>query len=230
MPIQERIIITDEGISGDPWKGDYFNSFEQNILKIKKIYGNPKIVLGIRKHKDFILSIYKQHLHQKGYKDFSEIFNIENSGLIKHKDILFHPRIEVLNRNFENVFIYTQESLNDDLFFFTSQLADFLNVTYDKSKLLSVLGKKENTGVSSVFQVNLLKRLNRLNSSSFMPNLYSERLNKYKLTPRDLCQNKFKNIKSEKFSLTADMEAFIQDNYKKDWDESMDYVNTIKSI
>lgn len=226
MNFKKKILITDEGISGDPWQGNYFNSFESNLLKIKKLYRDPKIIFGIRNQKDFLMSLYKQYLHQKGSKSLDYVFNEQNTGLIKQEDLYFLPRIKLLKSMFSNVFVYSQETLKNDLVNFTNKLSLFFEESYNEANLLNQIDRNKNVGVETVFQVNLLRRLNELNEHRFVPNLYGGRFKKYKLTPRDICQNRLKNIKSEKYMLPDQLKHFIEEKYNDDWVLSIDYLDT----
>lgn len=218
MSLNEKILISDEGISGDPWKTNYFEQFKHNILNVKRIYGNVKIIVGFRKHSEFVLSLYKQYLHQKGTKDFSFFFNKSNNGILKHEELFFKQRLEMLQNYFNNVYVYTQEDLNSDILYFTKGLADFLDVTYEEKKINKLKSIKENKGVYTEFQVRTLRQLNKLNKSSLFPNLYSNELKKYSLTPRQVCQNRLNNIKSNPYKLSEELLVFINEKYRQDWD------------
>lgn len=223
----KKILFTDEGISGNPFGGNYLAEFKSNIKKIKHLYDDPKIIFGIRKHESFLCSLYKQYLHQKGHEEFSYLFNTSNTGLLKTDDLLFRNKIETLKKEFSNVFIYSQESLKKRPQDFINSLINFLEIE-DELDFDSIETKERNVGVNTVFQVNLLKKLNRLNQTfkkyPFIPSLYSGRLVKYKLTPRDICQNHLKNINSEKFELNNDINNELANLFDEDWQHCSKYI------
>ena len=75
--------------------------------------------------------------------------------------------------------------------------------------------------VSSVFQINWLKKLNlisyKLSKLPFVPSLYNKKFVKYKITPRDICQNRLKHVKSEKFELPLELKHYLNKIYLEDW-------------
>lgn len=224
VDINKPIIISDEGISGSLWNGSYLEDFNTNIKRIKEFYGDPKIMFGIREHSSFIFSVYKQYLHQRGYKDFSYIFNEENKGILKFNELEIYPKIKILKENFSDVFIYSQESLFSRKNIFIISLLDFLEVK-KKIDLKTFSSERVNEGVSTKLQVKTLKRLNILNHKleQIHPylSLYSRPLRKLKLTPRDFCQKQLIKIKSDKIEMEKEIKDFIKELYQKDWELSM---------
>ena len=122
-------IISDESISGSLWSGNYGNDFKQNIDKINAIYQNPKIIMGIRNQLTFVESVYKQYLQEGGTGDFEEVFNINNTGLLKHDDLLLMPKIMLIKNTFSDVFIYSQETLSKNNQFVIAALMEFINIS-----------------------------------------------------------------------------------------------------
>ncbi|WP_067148375.1 hypothetical protein [Pseudotamlana agarivorans] len=224
---KEKILITDEGISGDPWNGSYLDEFKRNIRNVKRLYGDVKIIFGIRRHDEFILSLYKQYLHQKGYKDLSLLYHQDDSGMLKQRDLFFYERIAMLKEMFSNVFIYSQETLKSRPSSFFKALFLFMDVScYFNFDTLEK--KEENKGVSTKLQVEWLKRLNAINykllNLPFLPSLYNSKFMKYKITPRDICQIRLKEVKSDKFELPEELKMHLLTFYKDDWDKSKAYI------
>jgi len=221
-----QIIITNELISGRMWFGA--KSFYFNVERVKNLYNNPKIIFGIRNQNTFVTSLYKQYLHEKGYEDFDHFFNIENSGIVKHNQLLLMPKIKYLFRNFEDVFIYSQETLKERQDDFLSGLATFLELP-DKTIDLGEIKNRTNVGVKSEFQVNTLRKMNKFNNrlEKIHPklSLYTHFFTKYQLSPRFVCQDKLKKIKSPKFELNQKYLDFINKYYAKDWDAASKLVS-----
>lgn len=218
MPLKSNILITDEGISGNPFKENYFEEFTRNLLNIKKLYGDPKIIIGLRKHSSFVLSLYKQYLHEKGTLDINKFFNVENSGILRLQDLFFKSRLDFLFQYFSEVFIYTHQELQSELDIVMNRLSIFLDSEYDAKEYKSIKNRKANLGIRTTMQVGLLRNLNYLNSSKFCPDLYGTKLTKYKFTPRDICQDRLKLDRSRNYELSEDLEYFIDEFYKKDWE------------
>lgn len=221
--IDKHILITDEGISGNPFGGRYFEEFKFNITRIKHLYREPKIIFGIRRHDGFLLSLYKQYLHQKGFQKIDYLFNKEDTGLMKHKDLFFENKIEILKEQFKDVFIYSQELLKENPQEFIANLMGFLDIN-DEINYEELITRKRNVGVETRLQVVLLKRLNKLSHSNYFPNLYSDSFQRNKITPRDLCQNYLKSVKSKKFELSPNLKDYIINHFKDDWQKSIRHV------
>lgn len=216
----KSIVISDEGISGKLKGGTYLDDFKTNVNKLKQLYGNPKIVIGFRKHEDFIFSVYKQLLHEKGTRSIQKLFNAQNTGLIKHHELYFSERIELLKSLFSDVFIYTQESLQDDPHEFLEALCRFLEVENTISDR-SLVQTRSNVGIKSRLQFGVLLKLNKLNNrlEGTHPSLslYSRFFSAIKLTPRKIAQNYLKYVRSPRVKMNPELRAFIQDKYAEDW-------------
>jgi hypothetical protein len=217
----KTLVISDESLSGALFSGNYYNDFLTKIQKLKTLYVNPKIIIGIRKHDGFLLSTYKQYLHEKGTGDFSTLFNEEETGLIKHHELLLMEKLNLLKKEFSDVFVYSQESLRERPQDFLDGLCQFLEVE-NNIVLAELKRSKSNVGVNTKLQVATLRRLNRFNKGLErihpLLSLYSKVFRKLNLTPRNICQQALKRIKSEKFLLPSASKAFIEKMYQKDWE------------
>lgn len=220
----KTLVISDESLSGALFSGDYYNDFLRKVQKLKTLYQNPKIIIGIRKHDSFLLSSYKQYLHEKGTGEFSALFNKEDTGLIKQHELLLTQKLTHLKEVFSDVFIYSQESLRERPQDFLDGLCRFLEVE-NNIVLADLKRSKSNVGVNTKFQVSTLKRLNKLNKALErihpLLSLYSKVFRKLSLTPRNICQQALKGVKSEKFILSSEAKEFIEDLYQKDWETAV---------
>ena len=216
MPLKKNILITDEGISGNPFRGNYFDEFEKNIVNIKKLYGDVKILVGFREHSSMILSLYKQHLHEKGYLTLEEFFNKQNTGLIRQEELKFLIRVEILKKHFTHIFVYLQEDLKSNIDLFITKLSHFIGVDLNKEEFEFLRDKTANVGIRTEKQVRLLRTMNILNSKKYCPNLYGTKLARYKLTPRDICQNRMKDS-GDIFKMNSNLKTFITNLYNEDW-------------
>lgn len=199
------IIISDQTLSANPFGKDYFNKFKENMMNIKILYGNPYIIFGVRKHEDFLYSLYIQYLYQGGTELINYLYNEKNTGIIKHEDLFFEDRINLLKTIFTNVFVYSQESLGDN---FTKALKSFLGVN---SNAKINYAKRFNQKIDRIFQIKLIKKLNRIKG------FYSKPLRKLKITPRYISQYfKF----GKRYELDSSLKNYISVFYKKDWNKT----------
>ncbi|WP_289023295.1 hypothetical protein [uncultured Salegentibacter sp.] len=219
----QNILISDEGLSGNPYRGNYFKEFRENMESIHSIYKTSNIIVGVRKHSALVLSLYKQYLQQKGCENLDYLYNIENTGLIKDEDLLFEERILILKELFENVFVYSQETLRERPGDFLNQLCAFLNIE-DKPNLEEIYTRERNVGVHTKLQVNLLKKLNKFSQKKYI-NLYSPRFQKYRITPRIICQDYLKNIKSEPYQISEDLKKYLDQRFLADWEFALKHIS-----
>ncbi len=223
-----QILISDESISGDLFGGGYGADFYKNLDRIKELYKTPKIILGIKAQLGFIVSVYKQYLHQKGTENFDAVFNLEDTGLITKEELLLMPKIEYLLANFEQVFIYSQESLLSQPHDFLAALLQFLELDANTEVKKSKSGKV-NVGVRTNFQVNTLKRANKLNKQLEKVHpalgLYSKVLRKLRITPRDFTQNYLAKVSSSKFNISEELKSEINSYYEQDWENASNHIS-----
>lgn len=143
---KNKILISNEGLSGNPFGDSYEEDFYRNTKTIKILFGNPKIIVGFRQQHPFITSFYKQYLHQGGYKNISYIFNFKNTGLIKKNELKFHDRLSYLKNHFSEVLCYSLEQISDSLPTFIQPLSAFLSIPGKYSEI-KLNDKKLNRGV-----------------------------------------------------------------------------------
>lgn len=215
----ENYLITDESLSGLPFSGNYGLQFEKNIKTLSKIFGNAKVLFGIRNHSQLIFSLYKQYLNEGGYFKFDHFFNDQNSGIIKKEDLLLHEKIIYLKRYFDCLFVYNQEKLLDGNGKVETEILKFIenNQNFD-----TPISKKANVGLNSLIELNLLRRMNYLNYLLVyylkFPSIYSRVFQKIGLTPRKiLIALKLGSIFNfKKMTLSNQVVSHINEFYKDD--------------
>lgn len=225
------ILISDERISGRLFGQSYIEDFYNRMSLIKNIFDQPKIIMGVRKQDDMVKSIYKQYLHQGGFKEFDYIFNLKNDGIIRLKDLKYKPRIEYLKNNFNDVFIYKLENIKNDFTHFTTSLGEFIYDNKYQKRNIQFKKGKSNQGVKKNIQIKLLKKLNKINylvsKNTFLPSVYDSYIIELfkkigiNLTPRNFCQNYLKNFGKSKFEIPNEIKYYLNRYFFDDWN----YVN-----
>jgi hypothetical protein len=209
------VLFSDESFSGNLFGGDYLGDFFRNMKTIEKIFGKDvKIIFGLRKPGALIKSIYKQYVHEGGTESFDYIFNLNDTGLIKIKDLFYQNRIEYLRSQFNDVFIYEQRTLMSNFQEFSKELAKFMGIESSFDMPTNV--KNSNVGIKSNLQFRTLIFLNRLRQKRITRIL--NRTGLHKLTFRFFCQNILKNVKSKKFEFPHEVIESINLESKEDWD------------
>lgn len=214
----QRILVSDEGISGNFKSGNWLADFYKNVEIIKNLCGDPKIIIGFREHSKFLTSVYKQYLHEGGTEGFDIIFNDQDSGRIKVHEMMFQTRIQYLQEQFSEVFIYNQADIQQHFQPFLDGLCHFLEI----SPVAETQFSKDtiNVGVRSVQQVERLIKLNKwahkLKQWPGHPNWYARPFQKLKLTPRHICQDRMRND-GPPWKLDPAIQAFISNQFSEDW-------------
>lgn len=224
-----KLLISNEGFCGNPWKGNYYNEFEQQVINLKQLFPESAVIIGFREQLPIITSLYKQFIQRGGTREVDYLYNKENTGVLKHQDFLYVKKIEFLKQHFDQLFFYTQENLKKDPQTFIRQFCNFLGVP--QNKVLTHLKTSEvNVGVKSINQVNILRTAN----------LWSHRLSKIHpilspnhkfyqnlhVTPRDLIQFKGMFNTGEIFEFDNKLQEFIKNYYREDWESTLKIINT----
>lgn len=220
----DKILISDENFSGQLFSGKKREQLFKMVHSIKAIHPNAKVIIGFRKHSDFVLSAYKQALHQGDTLSFKSFYNIQNDGILKNRDLNFQETIELLKSIFSDVFIYTISDVRD-LELFNKEFSKFIDI-----EPLSMQNKQKevNKSIQSVLQVNVLLKLNKFDkkfSKIFkMKLLYSKLFKLLKITPRKVCQN-YLPSSGEKYRLDNEILNYLDDTFQKDWSFVMENKN-----
>lgn len=230
---KDRILISNENLIGRPW--GYQHPPDRNTKNYSWLYDNEVlfknlnnimsvdgVIIGIREHSHLILSLYKQYLHEGGYKKFDDFFDLsKNNGIIKSEDLIFAKRISLIKKYLsKNIFIYDIADFRD-----YGKLEKRLNLFLGISNLELLTRsklKKANKGVEGR-NLKILRALNLINffllKIPFVPTLNNRLFKKLKITPRDVCQFYLSPLSGKKFKLShnveKDISSYYSDDYKK---------------
>lgn len=219
-PGRGPVLISDESLSGTFLGGHWLEEFERNMRAVARLFGDPAVIIGFRRHDDLLLSFYKQYLHRGGTGEVSHLFDpFGGGGLLREEELFFRSRIELLDRLFSRVFVCTREELRDRPMKLISDLEAFLEGAEFSNEPLTE--SKKNVGVRGVLQAGLLRSLNRLNARLEQlpgsPTLYNETFRRWKFTPRRICQNRLGFIDSAPLELPEKLGDWLREQYREDW-------------
>lgn len=228
----DKLLISFEVISGNPVSRDrvvgrksynWNNDFDTRIANLKRLFPDAKIIVGVREHQSFVLSLYKQYLHKGGTLSLKEFFSMKSTGLLSREELLYKPKFEALQSHFRDIFVYDQRMLFKDCSGVLARLGDFMGVDFVSSLTGNTL-TYENQGVKLV-PGNILRYLNKLNyflrAVPFLPTLNNGLFKKLRITPRELCQVRLNPAFKKDFSLDF-AENEMKTFYREDWN----YVKT----
>jgi len=219
-PLDKKVLISDEYFSCKMTRGSLFLQFQERVQTIKKVFGDPLIVIGFRKPQEFVLSFYKQLLHAGLYYEWKDIFNSDNKGLIKFDDLDYTKYVELLQQNFSEVLIYSNEMLKHDLQKFMDRFTTFANLP--KKDVEAQMGKVRNQGIKTIKQFEYLKgeNLRRQKKGDELLFRLNRRFNPFFIkNPTKHAFSIKQTGNDELFTLPKDLFKYIDDLHGKIWEK-----------
>ena len=214
---EDRLLVTHEGLSGNPLEGSWWKEFKMYVRGISRFFPESTCILGFRRHDRLVRSLYKQYLHEGGTHGVSELFALDGTGRIHPDELFFEQRLAFAQEHFSDVFVYTQD-LREDFGGFLKRLIHFLEIEAPAGKIET---ESHNVGIKTSLQAQLLRALNRADHVCrrlpFVPSLNNMVLRRLRLTPRDICQRRLANVSGHPFELPEELSSFLRSHYAEDW-------------
>ncbi len=111
---------------------EFDQQLENEVRDFSATFPNARPILLLRRNDGWIASQYRRYVKNGGSKSFTAFFDVTgDTGFWKHTDLLFYPKIEVLEQCFEHkplVLFHETLQTNPDAFF--GQLAAYMGVSY----------------------------------------------------------------------------------------------------
>jgi hypothetical protein len=232
----KKYLISNETLFGkaysrDPSKEvDWYGERKLVIQGLSRLFPDAQILVSFRKHVDFILSVYKQFLHEGGAAKLSRWFDIDNNtGMVKKQELLYMRTIELLEESFgKKPFVFTLEEVKND---FQGLLQKFERLFGEKKPDIDLNGITPlNVGVR-YWQGKLLRLLNTIDKrpyTRFTPKgflrLTTEFTTKHRIDPRHICQHRLKDFSKKPIRFEKLCERKIEEYYRSDWHAVNDYI------
>jgi len=128
VPKEKRVLVTHEGLSGNPFGGAWLEEFESYVRGITSIFPDAACIIGFRRHDLLIRSLYKQYLQEGGTRGLEVLFSVDGSGRIKTKDLSYRHRLEFIRKHFSSVHLYAQEQMKNKPDSSLNSLLHFLDI------------------------------------------------------------------------------------------------------
>jgi hypothetical protein len=180
----ERItfLVSNEGIGGSLYhssdKGGMFTSFKNSLENISTLFSNPKIIVCFREPSSFLLSSYKQYLHEGGFLPFDEFFSLEDKQSLANKnDLFFSKYLDEIHKwfNEKDVFTYDYDTFRTNRNQVLRNILSFFESKFD-IKNLSETKKSSNPSVPLLYE-SILRTLNSFDNWLFVKASIRLRLN-----------------------------------------------------
>jgi len=228
-----KYIISNETLFGRPWARNSGLSWAEErrriIRGLSRLFPDAQILLSLRRHSQFILSLYKQYLHEGGTLKLTRFFDIEKDrGIIRKDEILFMETITLLEGCFQRKpFVFTLEEITKDL---PGLLKTFERLFGEEAPKVSASGHGVvNRGVG-LWQGRLLRVMNIIDKKPgfFIKKGGLVRLTnrfsvKHRIDPRTLCQERLGGLSRRPIRFSADYDRLVDSYYDDDWERTRDF-------
>ena len=232
----KKYIISNENLFGRPWNRDHASglswSCERRLIfkSIGRLYPQAQTMVCFRKHSEFILSLYKQYLHEGGTTKLENFFDIyDDMGIIKRDDIMYMNIIDLLGDFFQNKpFVFTLSEIRNNF----SGLIKKVAVLFDEAApdLENMASHVINEGVK-YWQGKLLRILNIIDKKPgtlLKPNgllkLTNNFTTRFRINPRILCQERLKGLPNRNIVFEKNVAETINGYYLGDWKAVQEYI------
>lgn len=218
LDMTKPCLISNERLAGRLWSTP--EQVETSLARLSDIFPNAQVLIGFRGHAGFIVSSYKQYLHQGGILPFHEYFDAtHNTGLMNRNQFLYRTRIELIEKYFmRSPFVYLQSDVKGSAPELAERIANLIGAPNPEIKASQ--SKVINKGVTW-WQARALRQMNRLQMSEFNPHGRFRFSNKFartlRLYPRAIAQHWLAWLPDGRF-ISAQEEEKIRAEYAEDWE------------
>jgi len=212
-----KFLYSNERLAGRLWAS--LEDVEYSIKRLAHLFPEARILMSFRPHHSFIVSSYKQYLHQGGCLSFCEFYDFNSdSGLISRDQLRYQPRIEFLKTYFgRDPFVYLQSEIFSKLDGLLADICAYLEI--DPPDARRIPRRSANVGVNHG-QAKVLRWLNHFFRSEFNPNgKFDYRrgiLRHLGVTPRRIAQRALWFIPDGDFFDETDRNR-VSEYYAADW-------------
>ena len=213
-------LISREGLSGGLFAP--ICEREVSIRALAQCFSEARILLSFRSHDQYIVSTYREYVHEGGTRRFSDYLALDgrDDGVMRREDFNFSRLLDCVIRNFpaSPPFLFFQEELKNNLPNLLGDLGRFLNAPALKPEEITTR-VRHNTGLP-YYSASILRRVNRFNKSALNPKGRWNLNNKYtrwlRIDPHHIGQHWLAFLPDRPFLHAAERQA-LRDYYADDW-------------
>jgi hypothetical protein len=131
---------------------------KEKLEDVSQKYPHTHPIIVLRRHGSWLKSKYKYYLRKHGIHNFEQYFNLDESGILETSNLLFYPKINLLDELFEpQPLVLFMEEIKENPYAVIDLLADYMGVTYNKNTIKIQTVKKS----YSQEQLKKVRRFNR---------------------------------------------------------------------
>ena len=222
------LLISAEQIGGVPWRRegvvgrlhptDWMQMFRDRLRRVKKVFPNAGIILGVRPHLDLIRSLYSQFLKEGGGIGVKNFFSLRGESFLSPEDLRMARRVQIILENFDDLFLYTLEDLKTRPGELYDCLLDFTGGT----SIGRIGSGGKNSGLDTNLQVHAARILNRIHhwlGDHSLPTLRNSVFRAFHLTPRVISSQRLEGIGRDYVAFSEQERDRISGFYAEDWRE-----------
>ena len=159
-------LISREGLSGGLWAP--LEEREATFRALSQSFPEARLLIAFRRHDSYIVSTYRQYLHQGGTLSFPDYFTLgRESSFMKPEQFVFSPFLDWIERYFHtSPFVFFFEELRTNLEPLLAEMTTFLGAESLRPDDLS--NRSQNRGLP-YYAGSILRRINRFNRSALNP-------------------------------------------------------------
>ena len=206
----------------------------QKLRDVAQKYPHTHPIIVLRRHGSWLKSKYKYYLRKHGTRKFDGYFDFNETGILKPKNLMFYPKIKLLEELFEpEPLVLFQEELKQNPYEIIDLLADYVGATYDKNAIQVQTVKKS----YSPKQLKKVRRFNRWyqydhsyitsKTKKFVYKKFSGLL----LHSVAFSASIFPDKKSEKEKLIPQEKIdAVNEAYREDWEKCLNYARKQRKL
>jgi hypothetical protein len=160
----EKGLISDENFVGGLLDGQLIEDFRRRMHRLSHVFPNAQLILGVRRHEDWLASLYKHYLYVGlGDEPFDHVFNCEGDGIIGFEDLTFVNYLDAVEDAFGSYpLVLTLDDLKDGFRRLVRVLCTYMGLPFEEQCITQP--NKRGKGLSQQ-GVHLVRRLNKYQST-----------------------------------------------------------------
>jgi len=222
-PVDRTLLISDEGLCGIPWsvpvRRDYSWHADRvgRLQSAAKLFPNARVIVFFRRHADFILSLYKQYLHEGGSESLERFFSLNGNTILEPEELDYRRILALVHELLDpSPLVFTYDELRgvDEV---VGRITSFMGTPCPPSFARSPHHNQSVRGRSA----KVLRQLNAVTQSPMNPQgrlpLRGRVFRVLRLDPRTLCQQRLGFLGGADIDFRQGDREAIEARFADDW-------------
>ena len=220
-------LISREGLSGGLWAP--LDEREATFRALSGCFPGARLLVAFRRHDSYIVSTYRQYLHQGGTLSFPDYFALGRKTFMKPEQFVFAPFLDWIDRYFHtSPFVFFFEELRTNQGPLLAEMAAFLGAEPLRPDDLS--DRSQNKGLP-YYAGSILRRINRFNRSALNPqgrwHLDNHRTRVLQIDPASIGQKWLGWLPDREFFSDAERRQVLE-FFAEDWERVVAFAQSTR--